>query len=242
MHNGDIDELFLNAVSMRWLIIDECSSASPGLLGALDVALRRACLSHPYAKENARPRPFGGINVIFAGDLWQLAPVQGIPIFANPFSDGREIEEQWILKMFWQKTGRAGQGNKDGIQKSFTLTESKRTKDPWLQAVLQQDRNGSEDWEVYCFAHGLPTLNPGSWLPDHNGQDGSVVCGNNVCKTLRAKWQAMFEEKVPWAARVELECEACWRERRRRCCIISENDENIQRFKEPIVQWAVYFE
>jgi hypothetical protein len=121
--DGDIDELFLNAISMRWLIIDECSAASPGLLGTLDAFLRRACMSHPYAKDGARPRPFGGINVLFAGDLWQLPPVRDKPIFANPYAAGHELQEQWIMKMFWQKETRAGQRNSNAIQRSFTLKD-----------------------------------------------------------------------------------------------------------------------
>ena len=41
--DGDVDALFLNALGMRWLIIDEVSTASPMLLGLLDAYLRRAC-------------------------------------------------------------------------------------------------------------------------------------------------------------------------------------------------------
>ena len=38
--DGDIDQLFLNAVSLRFLLIDEVSTISPALLGALDAFLR----------------------------------------------------------------------------------------------------------------------------------------------------------------------------------------------------------
>jgi len=78
--DGDIDELFQKALGIRWIVIDEVSTVSPSLLGLLDSYLRRACLRHPYAHRGKQQRPFGGINVVFAGDFWQLPPVMQISI------------------------------------------------------------------------------------------------------------------------------------------------------------------
>ena len=153
--DGDVDELFTNAVGIRWLIIDECSTISPSLLGELDAALRRACLRHPHSRDGARRRPFGGINIIFAGDLWQLPPVRAVALFANPYRRGYSSTEQKIFRMFWKR-------DEDSIQQTFELTENKRTKDKRLESVLQADRNGEETYEMYCFTHGLLTKNPGS--------------------------------------------------------------------------------
>ena len=58
--DGDVDVLFLNALGMRWLVIDEISTASLTVLGLLDSYLRRACARHPYARHKKRQRPFGG--------------------------------------------------------------------------------------------------------------------------------------------------------------------------------------
>ena len=110
--DGDIDELFLNALGLRWLILDECSTLSPGLIGLLDAYLRRACMRHPYADRNGAKRPFGGLNIIFAGDLWQLPPVLATPLFANPFRSGYSVQEQKIFKLFWDRTD-------DSIQRMF---------------------------------------------------------------------------------------------------------------------------
>jgi hypothetical protein len=70
---GDVDPLFLNTLSLRWIVIDEISTVSPSLLGLLESYVRRACSRHPYAKTKVcgqnHPRPFGGMSVIFAGDF-----------------------------------------------------------------------------------------------------------------------------------------------------------------------------
>ena len=158
--DGDLDALFLNALGMRWLIIDEVSTASPMLLGLLDSYLRRACCRHQYARHGTRKRPFGGINLILAGDLWQLPPVRANAIFSNPFKkDCYSSEEQKILKMLWRPD------DMDSIQQTFMLTKPLRTKDRWLQVTLDASREGTESWEIYCFTHGLPTRNPGTWYP-----------------------------------------------------------------------------
>ena len=216
--DGDIDQVFLNALGIRWLILDEASTLSPALLGLLDAYLRRACERHPYALRGRHKRPFGGINIVFAGDLWQLPPVKANAIFSNPFLGGHDFEEQKIFKMFWTK-------DPDSIQQTFVLTQSMRTVDPWLQAVLHADRYGEETWEMYCFTHGLPTRNPGSWMPDSN----KPTCGNKTCLHLAEReWPLMWARSCgalsKWNLRVSMECMICATERARRCCIIDSKD------------------
>ena len=105
-------------------------------------------------------------------------------IFSNPFlRDRYGNEEQRIFKMFWCPEQR------DSVQKTFVLDKPMRTKDLWLQAVLDADRYGRETWEMYCFAHGLPTRNPGTWMP----QTDAVACGQERCKTLASgAWSEMW--------------------------------------------------
>ena len=85
---GDVDPLFERVQSCRWLVIDEISTASLTLLGMLDSYLRRVCCRQPFARRGRQQLPFGGLNIIFAGDLWQLPPVKGTAIFADPFHGG----------------------------------------------------------------------------------------------------------------------------------------------------------
>ncbi len=144
--------------------------------------------------------------MVFAGDFWQLTPVRSHSLFSNPYLNGYTNEEQKIFKMWWKP------GDLDSIQRTFLLTESMRSKDAWLNAVLNANRYGEETWEMYCFQHGLPTRNPGSWMP---GPD-KPSCGNVQCARLAAEvWPALRERSATifaggkrenWMRRAGMEC------------------------------------
>ena len=143
-----------------------------------------------------------------------------IPVYAFPLykANGEKYtaSEQSILAMFWKCREP---GNQDCVQKLFELTQANRSKDPWQLAVLAEDRNGTESWEVYCFIHGLPTRNPGSWLP----LTDTPQCNDPLCLTLRVRWQMMWQRQVmTWKEMQEMECVHCATERKRRCCIITQ--------------------
>ena len=92
------------------------------------------------------------INIILGTDLWQLPPVQDIPIYANPLhkatGDRYDAGEQRILSMFWDMHDPK---KPDTIQHLYELTVSQRSAgDQWLNAVLSAARDGAETWEMYC--------------------------------------------------------------------------------------------
>ena len=97
--------------------------------------------------------------LISCGDLWLVPPVKEILVYAFPLykANGEKYTaaEQAILAMFWK---RKEPENQDGIQILFELTQANRSKDPWHLAVLAEDRDGAERWEVYCF-------HPWLWFP-----------------------------------------------------------------------------
>ena len=93
--------------------------------------------------------------------------------------------------MFWQR-------NEDNIQKTFELTEGKRTTDPWMKAVLKADRQCCETWEMYCFIHGCPAKS-GSW----NAETGEVDCRGKNCTSLANAWAELYlgtekKKKLAW--------------------------------------------
>ena len=105
--DGDVDALFEDCLGMRWLLLDEVSTFSVTLLGLLDWYLRRACARHPHTKDSDnKRRAFGGLNIIFSGDFWQLPPVRALSLFSNPYLKREHYgaAEQTIMWMFWKKT------------------------------------------------------------------------------------------------------------------------------------------
>ena len=90
------------------------------------------------------------------------------------------------------------------------------------------DRHGQESWEMYCFTHGVPTRNVGSWLP---GQE-KLACGNKRCAQLATEERPRLLERCRgenWQMRQSMECSICMDERKRRHCVLTEGTENLPR-------------
>ena len=83
--SGDRTQSLIRAVECagrslqwRWLILDEFSMVSAELLAQLELRCRELLRDLSMAKydRDGKTRPFGGLNVILAGDLYQLPPPQ----------------------------------------------------------------------------------------------------------------------------------------------------------------------
>ena len=72
-------EIAKRVLQWRWLVIDEISMVSAKLLAQVGVKLRSVVREIGTAKVGAdkQDRPFGGLNVLFCGDFWQLDPPDG---------------------------------------------------------------------------------------------------------------------------------------------------------------------
>ena len=72
-------EVALGVLQWRWLIIDEVSMISAQMLAEIDCKLRDVVrkLGTHKLDDKGIARPFGGINVLFAGGFWQLDPPGG---------------------------------------------------------------------------------------------------------------------------------------------------------------------
>ena len=248
---GGPDTLFERAQSIEWLIIDEISTLACLVCGVFNSNLERARKRHPRShRPNGEQRPFGGINVTVAGDWWQLPPVRAAGFYSNPFGELEGVEQR-AMQFFWFR-------DEDCFSRLFELTEPHRQRDKWFLRVLMQHRYGREDWETYCFQHGLPTLHTGSWLPppecrkpacrgctpghhcSHCKLD-ALTCKNARCfELVRTVWPNMAQAQKSWRMRASLECEDCKAERRRRCCVAIAGNHNEKKHLDEAFAVAPY--
>ena len=109
------------------LVIDEVSMMTPGLLELLDVVGRKA--------KKCPEKPFGGMQMVFVGDFYQLPPVsQGPSSFA-------------FNSPLWKV-----------VEENHFLTEIVRQKDPIFQRILNEARTGDLTAESYDILESRKTM------------------------------------------------------------------------------------
>ena len=195
-------DLSAKALHWRWLIVDEISMVSAELLARLELRCRelvRDLAQSKYATDAACARPFGGLNVILAGDMWQLPPPRGTFL--------GEVPWEWLTQCKTKKVAHTIHGQEliwgkapGGIHGVTELVECERTQDMWLQSLQNEVRNGGLSEANHAFLHGFATPVPGSW----NGQ--RLECNQATC-------QKLLREKAASEAILCLECDMCKNER-----------------------------
>ena len=88
-------EIRNNFSQLKVLIIDEVSMVGADLLYRIHLRLSDAFQTNPKLV------PFGGINVVLVGDLLQLPPVKGIPVFSTP--NLSQFEGMENVKPLWHE-------------------------------------------------------------------------------------------------------------------------------------------
>ena len=78
--NGDLSSMAAKMELCRWLFIDEVEAVGAEILGVMEQHIGEAARRrlYKYRFDKADPlnqRCFGGLNLCFFGDLWQLPPV-----------------------------------------------------------------------------------------------------------------------------------------------------------------------
>lgn len=118
----------------RWrqtdcLIIDEVSMLTPALMDLLDLVGRRI---------RKIDKPFGGLQMVFVGDFYQLPPVSkdSGPATATPFA---------FVSPLWPT-------------KTVQLTQILRQKDPLFQQILNEARTGDLSPESYATLETRKTM------------------------------------------------------------------------------------
>jgi len=121
----------------RWvqtdcLVIDEVSMLTPTLLEYLDAVGRQV-----------RKRPnvaFGGIQLVFVGDFYQLPPVS---------KDAQESDRTFAFESpLWAQV----------VKKSIQLTQILRQKDPMFQQILNEARSGDLSPDSYATLEARKTM------------------------------------------------------------------------------------
>ena len=221
-------ERMQQTLQWRWLILDEFSMVSAELLAQLELRCRelmRDLSVAKYGQGEWAARPFGGLNVILSGDLYQLPPPKGTFLGDVPWDlvAGRRASKR--------ATGHQGQallwgGGKIGMQGVSELVTCERTTDVWLRDLQEQFRYGRLSSENHAFLHGHPTAVPGSWIA------GALLCGERGC-------QKLIEEKACPRRIMEQECAQCKEERRTRKLVADPSDGRFgDKFKTAIAIFA----
>jgi ATP-dependent DNA helicase PIF1 len=118
----------------RWrqtecLVIDEVSMMTPALLDLLDTVGRRA--------RKCPDKPFGGMQIVFVGDFYQLPPVS------------RDSPSTFAFDSpLWSQV----------VQETHFLTEIVRQKDPVFQQILNEARTGDLTPESYAILESRKTM------------------------------------------------------------------------------------
>ena len=121
----DMNAQFLKYERLRWVFIDECSTASVENQAEMEHNIRTSTRQeHTWAmRPDGAVRSWGGVNLFEAGDMWQFRPVNATAIFDNPFKPYVSSGVQDIMAAFWTKS-------KDSTNFFRELSAERRCKDP----------------------------------------------------------------------------------------------------------------
>ena len=208
-HNVDaqrILDLAQHAVQWRWLLIDEISMVSAEMLARLEARCRQLVLdvsATKYGKQNLNcVAPFGGLNVILSGDLWQLPPPRGTFLGQIPWQLVTGVSSKKLplslqgQQLVWASSAQGG------LQGVTELVRCERTQDVWLQDLQAELRVGHLSEDNHAFLHGRPTKVPGSWC----ARTQRPMCQENICYQL-------YKNGSTATAILKYECPICHAER-----------------------------
>ena len=204
-------ELCATTLQWRWLFIDEISMVSAELLARLELRCRevvRDVSAYKYGRNGLETSCFGGLNVCFSGDLWQLPPPRGAFIGEVPWEMITKASNKKLAltirgqELVWGVGGH-------GIHGVTELVQCERTRDEWLQELQDQLRHGMLSDENHALLHGRMTQTPGSACK------GKVMCQQAECQRLMHKHKQICAMEVS-----KKECSMCKEERQSKALVL----------------------
>ena len=210
---------------LRFLFIDETEATGADTIGELEhhVTFHISSKSkYKYAlqsgKKDILPRPFGGVNVFFLGDFWQLRPTGQLAIMSNPY--GSKVldssKANLIMSMFWKSGHRNSlQAWEDGARMLHLSVNERSGADVWFSNLLNSCRQGELREDDYNFLHGYPTKSKiDFWYAERSNPLWKHEDQNCHYQSyhVRSHW-------TQWPAE-DYECRHCWLERKRRCRVL----------------------
>ena len=103
LEHSEVDNLYIQNSSLRWVLVDEVSMIADSLLGDFESQFSAAATKTQFStRSDKTQRIFGGYNILFFGDWWQLPPIPDTgalflpPTVHNPRRTERERNTSWI--------------------------------------------------------------------------------------------------------------------------------------------------
>ena len=171
------DDLEKKLSPLLYIFVDEVSMLGSATLARLHDKL---CAANHTAKDV----PFGGVNVIFAGDFFQLRPVEDRSLFSHPeIGDSQTRKEVRALQ-------EAGKALWAGLTHVVFLTELMRQSDPTLRELLMAVRvgKGTEEHRQRLLTHtpaGLQQLEQMLVDADTPPDDPAALSARRLSDALR---------------------------------------------------------
>ena len=214
---------------LRFACIDEIEATGADTIGSLESHIcfhisskspyKYPCCYDETGKlmKKCLPRPFGGVNCLFFGDIWQLSPTGQIAIMSNPY--GAKVLESakgnHIMRMFWRPSDERDssllpwQENK----RILHLSQNERSgNDQWFSNVLNACRNENLSEDDYNFLRGYPTEATINWWYAHRAN--TLWSHTETCR------YSPYRILDHWNECPAFECQDCWQERKRRARVL----------------------
>ena len=212
--------------ALRFLLVDEIEAVGADIIGQLEHNVRfNISIHNPFKYDSDKmQRPFGGVNTIFLGDLWQLRPTGQVAIMSNPYAQKalETAKAQEAMQIFWHNHPKFSLQPWHDNQRMLHLDVNERSgADAWFSSVLDACREGELSEDDYNFLHGYPTEKAVDfWFHlrhANNGRHSEPRC-YYVPYHIHEHWDRYPVEKHP-----NFECVHCWTERRRRARVLLED-------------------